>query len=520
MNFVTAVRFWDFAAKLKRTEGDQDMREFRQEDLRTLALELPDEILKYKQCGDLKGAREAVSRWMERPVAEDLKKRMELELMILDEYPSQFPYTGDEVVRMMADLLPGFDRSDLDRIDRDGRAEWVILDGEKHYIHNIIRNITGNDNEIIARIRENGTDEAKKKIPQESLTEILTRANAEIMENGGSKWRFHMRTSIRLKDELFRPGMKLKVHLPIPAEHHQTSEVKILSHADGCVTIDPPDSLYRSICFEDTPEENREFFVEYEYTVSSVYHDYSPEDEARSRKLRGEEKISGGEAKGDSSVIPDRIVPGTEQWELYTKEQYPHIRFSLYLTALAKEIVGDEKRPLEIARKIYDYITRNVKYSLVREYFLIPDIPQYCARNLRGDCGVQALLFITLCRICGVPAKWQSGLNARPKPGKVGPHDWAMFYAEPYGWLFADPSFGGSAFDDGDEPRRKYYFGNLDSFRMVANNAFQQAFADAKKYRPIDPYDNQTGELESEERGFGSADLITEQEMLSAEKIS
>ncbi len=491
------------------------MKEFRQEDLRTLALELPDEILKYRQSGDLQSAREAIGRWMKRPVSADLKKRMELELLFLEDYLEQFPYTKSQVIGLMSELLPDFCAEDLDRIDRDGRAEWIIIDGEKHYIHNIVRNIAGNDKEIIARIRENGTDEGRRRIPQEEPAKLLARANKDIIENGGAKWRFHMRTSVRLEDELFRPGMRLKAHLPIPAEHHQTSDVKILSHADGCVTIDPPDSLYRSICFEDTLTENREFFVEYEYTVTQMYHDYSPEDAARTLEAR-----SGEESAETDPAIPERIVPGTAQWEMYTKEQYPHIRFSPCLKALAREIAGGEKRPLEIARKIYDYITKNVEYSLVREYFLIPDIPQYCARNLRGDCGVQALLFITLCRICGIPAKWQSGLNARPRPGTVGPHDWAMFYAEPYGWLFADPSFGGSAFEDGDEARRNYYFGNLDPFRMVANNAFQQTFANAKKYRPIDPYDSQTGELESKERGYKNAELITEQVMISGEKIS
>ncbi len=489
------------------------MKEFRHEDLRTLALELPDEVLKYKLCGDLQSARDAIGRWMEKPVSDELKKRMELELLILDEYPAQFPYTREQTVRLMAELLPDFTGDDLDRIDREGRAEWVILDGEKHYIHNIVRNITGNDDEIIARIRENGTEQAKKRIPQAEPAALLARANADLIKNGHAKWRFHMRTSIRLKEERFRPGMKLKAHLPLPAEHHQISDVKILSCSDGKVTIDPPDSLYRSICFEDTLSENREFFVEYEYTVTLTYHDLS-----RAGEHGAAPEEESAHKTETESVIPKRLVPGTAQWKTYTGEQYPHIRFSPDLVSLAEEIVGNEERPLEIARKIYDYITRNVKYSLVQEYFLIPDIPQYCARNLRGDCGVQALLFITLCRICGVPAKWQSGLNARPKPGTVGPHDWAMFYAEPYGWLFADPSFGGSAFDDGDEARRAYYFGNIDPFRMAANNAFQQPFADAKKYRPIDPYDSQTGEIESETCGFGNADLITEQVMISGEK--
>ena len=46
----------------------------------------------------------------------------------------------------------------------------------------------------------------------------------------------------------------------------------------------------------------------------------------------------------------------------------------------------------------------------MREYFTISNISEYAATNLKGDCGVQAILFITLCRIAGIPAKWQSGL--------------------------------------------------------------------------------------------------------------
>ena len=202
--------------------------------------------------------------------------------------------------------------------------------------------------------------------------------------------------------------------------------------------------------------------------------------------------------------------PGVGVW---LEEQSPHIRFTPYLRNLAEQIVGKEKDPLKAAEKIYDYITTKVKYSYMKEYFLIPQIPQYCAENLRGDCGVQALLFITLCRICGIPAKWQSGLYAIP--GYVGPHDWAMFYVRPYGWLYADPSFGGAAFREGDEERRKFYFGNLDPFRMAANNAFSVPFACRKRFRPIDPYDNQSGEIESEERGFSSREVESTKEILS-----
>ena len=143
----------------------------------------------------------------------------------------------------------------------------------------------------------------------------------------------------------------------------------------------------------------------------------------------------------------------------------------------------------------------------MKSYSLIPDIPGYCARNLRGDCGVQALLFITLCRICHVPAKWQSGLYANP--AYTGPHDWAMFFVKPYGWLYADPSFGGSAYAAGDENRRRFYFGNLDTYRMAANNAFQQDFAVKKTCMSREPYDNQSGEMECGTKCFGGDEVET-----------
>lgn len=37
-------------------------------------------------------------------------------------------------------------------------------------------------------------------------------------------------------------------------------------------------------------------------------------------------------------------------------------------------------------------------YSFVRPYMAITDIPGYAASGWKGDCGIQALLFVTLCR--------------------------------------------------------------------------------------------------------------------------
>ncbi|MCD7957686.1 MAG: transglutaminase-like domain-containing protein [Lachnospiraceae bacterium] len=489
------------------------MKEFSHEELNALSYELPDEVEKYKQQGDFEAAEEAIGRWLQRPVAEALKVRLRLEKRLLKGLRENFPHTKEQAIALFQDQISDFGETDLARLDEEGLAEWIFLDGEKHYIHNLVRNVMRMDATIRNRMH--------KEDPEAGERELLREEIHRIKREKHTSCRFRLRSSIRLKEELFYPGIHLKAHLPLPAELHQISDVKLLAHSDCRVSIDRPDSLYRAICFEDTLQQNQDFFAEYEYTVTADYHDFSREDyeEAVKRKNIWQ---AGLRESGQYAAL-EELAP-------YLEEQYPHIRFSPYLRALAEEItanIGNAGKTacasetqgtvrlfaaddaLEKAFAIYDYITTHVKYSYMREYFLIPDIPQYCARNLRGDCGVQALLFITLCRICGIPAKWQSGLYFGGRE-KVGAHDWAMFYAEPYGWLYADPSLGGSAYSDGDEERRRFYFGNLDPFRMAANNAFAQPFANPKRFFPADPYDNQMGELESDVRGYGSRETVTE----------
>ena len=183
-----------------------------------------------------------------------------------------------------------------------------------------------------------------------------------------------------------------------------------------------------------------------------------------------------------------------------TEEMLPHIRFTPFIRALCNELKGDETNPLLIARRFYDYVTPNAVYRYVPPYFMKTNNPEYFAAGQRGDCGMHALLFITLCRCVGIPAQWQAGLYARP--GSVGNHDWARFYVAPYGWLYADGSFGGAAYREGHLDRWNFYFGNLEPWRMVSNAAYQADFMPPKKHVRIDPYDNQCGEVETETRGL------------------
>ena len=268
---------------------------------------------------------------------------------------------------------------------------------------------------------------------------------------------------------------------------------RVVSPGDTIV-YELEDAPVRTAYFERHMDSNAPFFVEYEYTNTVKY--FSMDMPAPAEPL-----------------YPS--VPAPDADDL--AELPGHIMFTPYLRALAADICKDETDPLKKARLIYDYVTTHVRYSFMREYFLLPPIAEYVATGLKGDCGVQALLFITLCRISGIPARWQSGLSASLT--EAGSHDWAQFYAPGWGWLFADCSFGGGALANGSRERWNYYFGNLDPFRMVANSRFQARMEPEKKFPRNDPYDNQSGECENERKRFSSDEINCERKVVKAEKL-
>ncbi|MEO0230800.1 MAG: transglutaminase-like domain-containing protein, partial [candidate division WOR-3 bacterium] len=165
------------------------------------------------------------------------------------------------------------------------------------------------------------------------------------------------------------------------------------------------------------------------------------------------------------------------------------------LKIIAKDITKSGDTFIERIKNVYDFVTLKVRYSYVKPYIFYDNIPQFVAENLRGDCGFQALLFIALCRILGIPARWQSGWFITPFG--ASPHDWAVAYFGKYGWRPVDLSFGGKKKDD--LSRRMFYLGNLDGCRMIANDEFMCDFYPETNFIREDPYDNQVGEAEYED---------------------
>ena len=437
-------------------------------DLKVLAVDLPEDIEKKKWSGDFEGAIDLIEQWLKKDIPDILQSKLLAEKEILSILPFEYSMNEQEALAAMQEKVPDFTSEEFYKLKDQGKIDWIYVNGEERYFDDFVATLVDVNHEIRARAAR--IDSSLLKPDEEK--ELLKQTIREIKTKRSLTYYFRIKASVRMADNVFHPG-RVCVHLPVPCRSKQVEQMKLIATSSDDYILADEDVSQRTICYKEDMSENHPFFVTYSY-VNHV--DYVEVDE-----------------KQVHSIEP-------ENFEDFLSEKLPHIRFTPYMRALAKKLTDHIDNPYRKAKSIYDYITTHIDYSYVRNYSTIENLSEYAAIGQKGDCGIQSLMFITLCRIAGIPARWQSGLYTTPY--SAGMHDWAQFYIAPYGWLFADCSFGGSAYRDHDEERRQFYFGNLDPFRMPANSDIQENFSPAKKYVRADTCDNQRGEIEYEDGGL------------------
>ena len=456
------------------------MEPFQYQDLESLAVSLPDMVDFYRRSGDFERELTCIDQFLKRDdLPRSMRTRLELEQVIAAGMLEDYRMDRAAYLTRLQEKYPKCDDAVVDQLLASGHIDTILRGGELRFQRAAVSNAFNCCKKLL---EENEHPGETFVYPEDTLL----RENHRIMKEKGSRaFRYRVRMSLTVDEEAQRPGKRIRVWLPIPAKCAEQSDIVLHAASENVVLSG---GKQPTAFFDEIYTPGKEYFVEFSYTHRMPWFDLQTADVC------------------------------AEQPKFYLDEMLPHIRFTPTLRALAEELRGDETNPLLIARRIYDYITCHVKYSDMREYLLMENIAEFCAVNRRGDCGVQALLFITLCRILGIPARWQSG-NAVKPGGSVGSHDWAMFYIAPWGWLYADPSYGGGAKRRGDELLRSHYFGNLDPFRMVCATEIQQPFSPEKIFLRDDPYDNQTGEAEWEDAPLHARDLTRRKVLLEAIEV-
>lgn len=448
---------------------------------------LPPAVARLKEAGRLAEARRLIGLLLGRGDQPYLAAALRAELVRLDRLPREFCVGRARAIEDVRAEWPAFDGARLDALVDAGRVDWRYIEGEQRFLADFIdslRKYTADAPGLASA--DSGEDEARDR--------MVARMRAE-----GA---VELRTTLRARVEAtvpVAPDALVHAWLPLPAACPQQDGIEVLSATPGAefASLDAPQRTAHW-CVRGTSS----FEVVYRYTHRAVWHD--------------------AYAAADDPALAAACAPLPDDARACLGERAPHIVFTPLLRSIAREVTAGCVTALQKARAVYDYVTRNVDYRFVPAYVVLDSIADGCARSLRGDCGVMALLFIALCRIAGVPARWQSGLYTRPDRLEDGRcmasgHDWAMFYAEPFGWLFVDCSFGSGARRAGSEERRRHYFGNLDPWRMVANSEYYAPLTPPDAALREDPYDNQRGEMSVDGVGLTGYEMSRPVELLECQ---
>jgi hypothetical protein len=381
-----------------------------------------------------------------------------------------FRVSAREVLEQIKQSIPDATEADLDKWREAGVLQHRLIDGDVRYFRSAAGNLFRLSEE--ARKRRSKPPAAEKKFDLDSLIrELVALADKS---DSDLVYPVHHRVNYTLavNDDhpLVKPGAVVRAWLPYPQEYRQQQGVKLLRSEPTGGLVASNDALQRTIYFEQTIGPDAKpprFQVEFEFVTSA----YCPK------------------------LDPAQVRPYDTAGEIYrqfTAERAPHIVFTPAIKKLAAEIVGDETNSLEKARRIFRWVSENLPWVSEMEYSIIPSLSEKGLTARCGDCGVQGMSFITLCRAAGIPARWQSGWQT--KPGDWNMHDWSEFYVEPWGWLPADASYGVRKSDD---PRiRDFLCGRMDPYRLIVNLDFGRELQPPKKSFRSEPVDFQRGEIE------------------------
>lgn len=400
--------------------------------------------------------------------SERLQLQFELERM--DRIEKDFTATEAEVRAFIEKYIPDVTDADLRRWEREKSLEYKIIDGEQRYFEWAARNLFRIDSEarkIWAKAHQN-SGEGESFDLNGHITDIMehTRSTGERYNN---PVRMRIRYSITVDANAVPTGEIIRCWIPFPRQiPERQMDIEILASNPAQHIVTPNDlTLQRTVYLEKPAQadENTTFSVEYEYTSYGSY----------------------------VSIDPGKVKPVQKTAELapYLEEAPPHIVFTEKLRTISEEVVGDETNPYRIAQKLFAWVDA-IPWASAREYSTFRNISDYCVTNGHGDCGIQTLTFMTLCRMNGIPTRWQSGWEFEPPDDTM--HDWGQIYFEPYGWVPMDVTYGQRETED--EALRWFYLNGMDSYRLIFNDAYSQPFYPAKVHPRSETVDSQRGEVE------------------------
>jgi hypothetical protein len=437
-----------------------------------------DEITLLQDSGKFKEAEDLIHNYMQGRLTLNAETRGKLEFEIErgKRIIKDYDLKEEDLYTTLEQRMTGLTREEFNHWQQEGRFDWLLIDGEKRFLGASASNLFFRYPELNQRRRNYNPLSTTARYCLAQVKELqqlsTTCPDAVLLPR-----RCLVEQKIIIPKDKVPAGEKVCCWLPYPTVFELQGDIQFKSSSYPPAWLAPAGSPIRCVYFETLADGNDlTFTVSYYYTAYASFR----------------------------VIDADKVIPfsGREpEYITYTRQESPHELFTERLKNLCAAIVGTETNPYLKGKKIYNWIADSIKYSYAREYSTIRNISAYCLEKKYGDCGQEGMLFITLCRIAGIPARWQSGFMVYP--GDEGMHDWTEIYIKPYGWLPVDPYMGifftsvtADLTPSERQEVRAFYYGNMDNYRLVINKGHNLELYPAKKYFRSETVDFQRGEVE------------------------
>jgi len=390
----------------------------------------------------------------------------------MDRIRMDFAVTEEEVRGYLGNFYDSIPDSQF-RMWEEGKAlEYKVIDGKKRYFNHAARNLFRIS--LVARKQWEKIHGSRPDSLQFFLSAYLPAVVKEVQAKGRAlvnPVNMEVTYTLSVHPNAVPAGELVRAWMPMPrTDVARQSNVQLISANQPTYVLSPNANAHQSIYMEKRARQDEPtvFSYTFSYTSHAEWYDFKPAD------------IKLYDAQ---SYI----------YQTYTLEQAPHILFSDRIMKITDELVGSEQNPYIKVKKIYDWIDKTFPWASAREYSTIDNIPEYVLDNNHGDCGQVTLLFITMARYAGIPARWQSGFMMHP--GNQDLHDWAEVYYQGIGWVPVDQSFGRLKSSQNHDVYW-FYTKGIDAFRLVVNQDTGKDFYPVKIHPRSETVDFQRGEVE------------------------
>jgi len=381
-----------------------------------------------------------------------------------------FPYDADAVKQRVRKQIPDLTDAEFAQWNAEGLFEHKLIDGKTLYFKTSPSNLFRLSPEALSRrdpalapLRD-GPMEVQNP-HQQAIRATALASNSRSVEPR----RVRVTQSLTVDADALPAGETIRAWIPYPrAIKGQQEDIRFIQSVPAAHEIAPESTLQRTVYMEKPAQAGKptDFSISYEVTIFGQYVDIDP-----------------------AKVVPATITPDLAP---FVAERAPHVQFTDAMRLFSAQVVGDETNPYRIARKLFDAVDR-IPWAGAREYSTISNISDYALHAGHADCGQQTLLLMTLLRMNGIPARWQSGwVFSDGDYDNI--HDWGWLYLAPYGWVPMDVTFGQLKGDDPDI--RHFYLGGFDAYRVAFNDDYGRPLVPAKQYPRSETVDSQRGEVE------------------------